>query len=172
MKNVYRKLLAFQKNSPKITKNCTANIGNRQYKYADLNSILEAINPALNSLGLVISQAIDGENLKTTIADVESGESIESNFPLIFVGMTFHQIGSSISYARRYAIVSLVGLTADDDDDAVSTVSAKIPDSYVKRKEESCNVCGEELRLSKNGKPYCHSCWQLKRNQFSTNGIH
>lgn len=164
MKSIVRKLLAFQKNPPHISKKCVANMGNRSYKYADLAGVLDAITPALNALGLVLTQSIDGEFLKTSIIDAESGESIESNFPINFQSMTWHQIGSAVSYSRRYAILALTGMTADDDDDATSISNEKAKADQ----HELCHVCGDEMRLSKSGSVYCYRCWTHKRNGYAS----
>ncbi len=182
--SVFRKLLAFQKNAPTIHKTSTANISGRQYKYADLPSVLDAVRPVLSQCGLVLTQAIDGQNLITRIADVETGETLESSFPLEFHGLTWHAIGSAISYARRYALLSLLGLTADDDDDAASAMQPERntatnghnghtnghhkPESLPAW--EVCEVCSGRLRPSRSGGTYCHSCWSSRTNRNGHNG--
>jgi hypothetical protein len=183
--SVFRKLLAFQKNAPAIHKNCTASINGRQYKYADLPSVLDAVRPVLSQCGLVLTQSIDGLSLKTAIIDAETGESIDSAFPLEFHGLTWHAIGSAVSYARRYAILSLCGLCADDDDDAASAMQPERntatnghtnghhkPDSL--SAWELCETCGDRMRPSKNGGIYCHTCWttsRTNRNGHAMNGV-
>jgi hypothetical protein len=159
MQNLYRKMLSFQKNAPKIHKNCTANIGNRQYRYADLSSILDVVLPALNSIGILLTQSFEGMNLVTKVTDSETGETFE--------GQTWHGIGSAISYARRYSIITLIGVGVDDDDDAHSTINQP---RETKQHRDLCEVCGDEKRLSQTGKTYCHTCWQLKRNGYA-NGV-
>jgi hypothetical protein len=123
--------------------------------------------PALNSLGIVLTQTFDGMNLVTKVTDSETGEIIESSFPLNFEGQTWHGIGSAISYARRYSIITLIGVGVDDDDDAQSTIHQP---RETKQHKDLCEVCGDEKRLSQTGKPYCHTCWQLKRNGYA-NGV-
>ena len=86
-------------------------------KYADLPTILDAIEVEAAKCGLVItSQLIAGDAivLTTTLAHKDSEETIVSTFPVF--GSKPQEIGSSISYARRYNIQSLLNLAAEDDD--------------------------------------------------------
>lgn len=164
--SIYRKLQSFQDAAPTVHKNCTANMNGRQYRYADLNSVLDAIKPALKVAKLVMIQTIDDQTLVTKLVDSESNESIESRFPLEFHGLSWHGIGSALSYARRYSILSLLGLAPDDDDDAIST----LPDrsSQAIQTIGDCIHCGEPMSIGpKTGKPYCKPCFLAKRNGYA-----
>lgn len=87
-------------------------------KYADLPTILDAIEVKAATHGLVITSAskLIGESwvLETTLEHKESDESKVSLFPIH--GTKPQEFGSSITYARRYNIQSLLNLAADDDD--------------------------------------------------------
>lgn len=86
-------------------------------RYADLVTILEAVEKEAAECGLVIvSQLSCGEQsvLSTTLSHKDSDECYVSSFPVF--GTKPQEIGSSISYARRYNIQSLLNLAADDDD--------------------------------------------------------
>ena len=89
-------------------------------KYADLNSIREAVLPILNSNGISVLQPtvnIDGKNFVKTILLHESGEMLESFTEILFSKINDAQAqGSGISYARRYGLQSFVCVGADDDD--------------------------------------------------------
>lgn len=89
-------------------------------KYADLNSIREAVIPVLNSNGISVLQPIvhtDGKNFVKTILLHESGELMESLTEIVYNKINDAQAqGSGISYARRYALQSFVCVGADDDD--------------------------------------------------------
>lgn len=110
---IYAKLLKFQEANVSIPKNKE----NPHFKsrYADLSSIIEKINPELTKAGLVISHSIKEGNVITSVIDSESGESVTAEFPLF--GSKAQEYGSSITYARRYNIGSLLNLNIDDDDD-------------------------------------------------------
>ena len=89
-------------------------------RYADLNSIREAVIPTLNENGITVLQPIvhvDGKNFVKTILLHESGELLESLTEIIYNKVNDAQAqGSGISYARRYALQSFVCVGADDDD--------------------------------------------------------
>jgi len=87
-------------------------------KYADLATICDAVEEDMASFGLFISSCttLIGETLytRTTILHKDSDESMESIFPVF--GNKPQEVGSSITYARRYNIQSLLNLAAEDDD--------------------------------------------------------
>lgn len=89
-------------------------------KYADLNSIREAGLPALNANGITAIQptcVIDGVSYVETILLHESGEYISSLSPIISASINDPQKhGSGLSYARRYALQSILNIGAEDDD--------------------------------------------------------
>jgi hypothetical protein len=166
--SLYGRLLKFQAAAPAIHKNCSASLGgNRSYKYADLSSCLEAIRPVLSQCGLVMTQTLGAGTLTTAIIDAATGERLESCFPLPLDGLNWHGVGSAISYARRYAVLALLGLTADDDDDAASTLPDRSRAAAATLAEE-CPDCGGEMKIGpKTGTPYCKACWSAKRNGYA-----
>lgn len=119
MKNIYKAIAEFQQEVPVILKD-TDGYG---YKYADLPAIFEAINPLMKKNGLGFYQTVEGTQIKTVVFHVESGEAIESNTDIpqgvSLKGMNdFQVLGSAITYIRRYALSSLLGLVTDKDTDA------------------------------------------------------
>ncbi|NBX20707.1 MAG: hypothetical protein EBR58_04690 [Betaproteobacteria bacterium] len=122
MKHLFKSLAAFQQEVPVIHKG-TQGFG---YSYADLPAIFEKINPLLAKHGLGFTQLLnskDGENyLVTLVFHIESGENIESQIILPQVtlkGMNDYQsFGSGVTYFRRYALSSALGLVTDKDTDA------------------------------------------------------
>lgn len=122
MKHLFKSLAAFQQEVPVIHKG-TQGFG---YSYADLPAIFEKINPILAKHGLGFTQLLnskDGSNyIVTVIFHVETGESIESQtiIPQVTLkGMNDYQsFGSGVTYFRRYALSSALGLVTDKDTDA------------------------------------------------------
>lgn len=109
-------------------------------KYADLNAIREACLPILNENGVSVLQPtcmIDGASFVETILLHESGEYISSITPILSVSANDPQKhGSGLSYARRYALQSIINIGADDDDgqEAVKPVTVKAaPPQEVKK---------------------------------------
>jgi len=109
----------FQEECPAINKGAKG----YGYKYADLPSIMEVINPLLKKHKLVISQPLDGRSIMTKLVHIPTGEiefsQIEIPKGVSLKGMNQFQVdGSAITYYRRYALSSLLGIVTDDDTDA------------------------------------------------------
>jgi hypothetical protein len=89
-------------------------------KYADLNSVREAVLPAFNKHGISVLQPTifcDGKKFVQTILIHESGEYFSGVTEILSVKETDAQAqGSGISYARRYGLQALANIGADDDD--------------------------------------------------------
>jgi hypothetical protein len=86
-----------------------------------LPQILEVINPLLKKHGLGFTQLLTEGGLKTVVFHV-SGEFIEGVCPIpttTLKGMNDYQsFGSGITYYRRYALSSALGIVTDKDTDA------------------------------------------------------
>ena len=102
-------------------KDARAETGQFGYSYATLDAITQAIRPILAKHGLSVMQdvqIVEGRLAVTTTLLHASGQTISFG-PLIgTTGTTWQQVGSGISYARRYQLLSALGLAAGDDDDA------------------------------------------------------
>jgi hypothetical protein len=98
-------------------------------KYADLGAVWDACRETLTANELAVFQTMDVLHvaqrdgatviqpvLNTILAHV-SGESIESTTPIVMKDRDNpQQMGSAITYARRYALMAILGIVADDDD--------------------------------------------------------
>jgi hypothetical protein len=144
MKHLFKSLAEFQQEVPTIHK-ATQGYG---YTYADLPKIFEVINPILKKYGLGFTQLINGEQLVTIVFHVESGETIESITAIPqgvqLKGMNdFQVLGSAITYLRRYALSSILGIVSDKDLDAGGEqIKTEI-------KNESKKVAIDDKRLAK-----------------------
>jgi hypothetical protein len=119
MKNLFKALSEFQNEVPIIHKG-TQGYG---YSYSDLPTIFPVINPLLKKHGLGFTQLGQGTSLKTLIFHIESGETIESIFDIpqgvqLSKMNDFQVLGSAITYMRRYALSSALGIITDKDTDA------------------------------------------------------
>src|SRR6516225_7484498 len=87
--------------------------GARLFRYAPLSSGLETVQTT------AIDQAAGVVNLTTVLAH-SSGEWIASDWPVCPVAETErpHRMGAALTYARRYALFTLVGIAGEDDLDA------------------------------------------------------
>ncbi len=89
-------------------------------KYADLPDIWKAIRPGLANNGLSVIQGgrvVNGEAVLVTTVMHVSGEWIEGEYPIVSKDKTPQGLGSGNTYARRYALSGMLGLTTDQDDD-------------------------------------------------------
>jgi len=110
------KLLELQKALKPIKKDSK----NPHFKntYFDINTVLEVVLPELNKLDLCLAQpiqVIDGKNVLTTLILDGETQLIESEILLPDL-QDPQKLGGAITYYRRYAIVCLLGLEAEDDD--------------------------------------------------------
>jgi len=115
-------LAAFQGEMPEIKLDSTVKVkmksgGSYTFSYATLQNIMRKVLPVLSKHGLSITQTFDGACLETTLMH-KSGQRITSTIPVDLKSGSMQEIGSRISYLRRYQISPLLGIVADADDDA------------------------------------------------------
>lgn len=83
--------------------------------YATLAAVLEAVEIPLAEQGIVIVHQLQEDGLRTAIVHCDSGEELDFHFPLT-LGANPQAIGSGLTYARRYSLLCLLSLAAEDDD--------------------------------------------------------
>jgi ERF superfamily len=97
----------------------------RSFRYAPLSSGLEIVRKTLSEQEIAVIQttAVDQAsrmlNLTTLLAH-SSGEWIASHWPVCSIAeiASPHRMGAALTYARRYALFTLVGIAGEDDLDA------------------------------------------------------
>lgn len=96
--------------------------------YADLPAILEAVKKPLQSAGLSFAQFPVGQHGLTTILMHTSGEWMKATYEMVPVKNDPQGHGSAITYARRYALGAILGISTEEDDDgnSASTKPAQI----------------------------------------------
>lgn len=92
--------------------------------YADINAILDAVEPVLLEFNLLLIQPIENGKVFSRIYDVESGDFVESYIDLPQVNDP-QKLGGAVTYFRRYTLQSLLSLSAEDDDANNVTQSIK-----------------------------------------------
>lgn len=106
-----------------IQRNASGQVGQRSYKYANLNDTWDSIKGLLNDNGLTIIQSptsgtnITGHFFQTTIYH-DSGQWIQETMQMSLQRDDPQSIGAAITYYRRYMTTSMLGLIPDDDNDA------------------------------------------------------
>lgn len=138
-------------------------------KYADLASVMDACREPLAQNGLAVLQLLVNDDkgvAVTTRLMHASGESVESTCWLPVVQKTPQGYGSAISYARRYSLSALVGVTAEDDDgNAASGAGKTPPPAGVDKLTKAAN--GEADPVMKNGPANGKKLSQLTDDEVS-----
>lgn len=143
-------LVKFQAEVGAVVKRSEADAGKYVYHYADLATVHAAIRPALHTAGLAVVQTFvpaqepggpDWQKLQhfcrlRTQLMHRSGQWIASEIPIVAPWGDPRALGSAITYVRRYALLAILSLAAEDDDgleveQARSTAQARRPASAV-----------------------------------------
>lgn len=134
-------------------------------KYADLSSVWEACRDPLTKNSLSIVQLVDGINdkgfivLKTMLMH-SSGQWIKSYIAMKPADDKPQTYGSTLTYARRYALSAMVGVIQDDDDGNEGSGLKKKGNSVSSKKEVDSEK--EEAKPKNNGQPtsefHCTQC--------------
>lgn len=123
-------LAAFQAEIPTVRKGNTADVksdrGSYSYSYADLSDITEKAMPLLGKHGLSFTAK------PTFVADLgfvlvyelrhDSGDFDGGTYPLPNPSTPAQQMGSAITYARRYTLCSVTGIAPGGDDDDAGAI--------------------------------------------------
>lgn len=128
--NIAAALAAFQAKIPTVTKTKQATIatdkGRYSYTYAGLPDVTATVLPRLTECDLSFTACPtrndDGSYSLVGVLLHTSGEWMTGALPLH--GRTPQELGSSITYARRYLLGSMTGIVTDDDDDAQAAQGA------------------------------------------------
>lgn len=126
-------LVAIQAELPKVPKSNTATIPGKNggagysYKYADLGDVTDAALPLLTSHGVAFTccpriTPSGSYELVGYLVHV-SGEQMEGALPLF--GRQAQELGSAITYGRRYLLGTMTGLVTDEDEDGSIAAAAK-----------------------------------------------
>ena len=111
--SIYDKLYKVQKEVGSISKNKQ----NKFYKskYFNIDELIEQLTPILQKHNLLLLQPIQDDKQYSIIHDIDDGDSVESSLSLP-INLDAQKIGGAITYYRRYTLVALLGLQAEDDD--------------------------------------------------------
>jgi ERF superfamily len=116
----------------------------RSFRYAPLSSGLEIVRKTLSQheIATVQTTSIDETagivRLSTVLAHA-SGEWIASDWPVCAISETAapHRMGTALTYARRYALFTLVGIAGEDDLDAPDLTTPTAPTPKVDKPAEN-----------------------------------
>lgn len=94
--------------------------GEYSFKYADLSECKAAARKALSENGLSVTQLVEDDYSVNTMLLHSSGQWISSRLrmPVNTNVADAQTIGAAITYSKRYAFCAILGIVADDDNDA------------------------------------------------------
>jgi hypothetical protein len=160
--NIYKKLLAAQKEIKGLGKDATSGTGNFGYKYVTGAKVLEAIKPILNEQGLILKQEIvkvENERIdyntkngsksemlykvwqKFTWIDTDTGDKDENEFFSAGQNDWEKGLGSALTYAERYFLLKYFHIATDEDDIDNSERKAKEEEQDKKAASKKMDVC-------------------------------
>ena len=150
-------LVKFHKTVPAINKTASAQYG----KFADLETVLSTVTPHLIKNGLVISQVFEPSEglepiLVTKLLHI-SGAELVSRLPMV-IGKgrnALHDFGGSCTYLKRYALLAMLGLTADMDMDGDFADDQPAAKATAKPAAKVESVSNSDQPLSENDRNLC-----------------
>lgn len=113
MQKLYTKLFAIQSKNISVTKDWLN--PHFKSKYMTLDNIIETLQPFLAETKLLVTHFIENGTLTTRVVDIESGETLDSHFPMNATDP--QKSGSEVTYWKRYNLVAIFSICADEDDD-------------------------------------------------------
>jgi hypothetical protein len=156
-----------------IIKDRTANVksdkGSYSYNYADLATVLDAVTMALSEHGIVLLQRTLWDAERTTLTlDTRlchaSGQWYGGSYPLPSSVARPQELGSALTYGKRYSATTILGIASEEDDDGNKAEGheAEITTRGPKEKHPDCENCdvNDRVILSKfpGKKYYCLAC--------------
>lgn len=123
--NLAQKFMRVLNEVPNFSTDETATAGKRTYKYLNLATLLKNIKPIFEKHGIAFSQKVtfdgtgDGRQTLGTVETIifdENEQQTVCEYPFFVTGDP-QQVGSAITYARRYSLTTILGIFPDKDDD-------------------------------------------------------
>ena len=117
---LFKALAEARKHFQPLTTDAKADVSTKEgkflysFKYSPLDVVLDALAPGLQAAGLALLQPFDGDVLYTIVAFEGSSLTVETPLPN---WDTPQQLGSLLTYLRRYQIKGLFGVADSEDDD-------------------------------------------------------
>ena len=102
-------------------------------RYASLAALQKAPLPALTRHGIAHTSrtVIDGDTITVKTYLIHNGVAfVKASWPVGKTSTPPQQLGSALTYARRYTLQSILGVAADDDDDGNAAQTANAADPF------------------------------------------
>lgn len=147
--NISAALVAALADLTVVEKGRTADTGKYKYAYADIADVVKVTRPVLAQHGLVALTPVHdhADHLACTVTLLHtSGERLDFGpFPFPH-GRDAQATGSMVTYMRRYALISALGMAAGDDDDGATAVAKEhAARSQQRQQEEDGPISAENV---------------------------
>lgn len=136
-------------------------------KYADINIILDIVKPILNDEGILVMQPLSNVDGKPALTTILMRGSERFEYTTVFPDLPqpkegkksnpAQEMGSTITYYRRYALISILGLEAIDTDGNDSSQSSAPKKEQQKAQQTdgavevpNCSICGQPMKPQKS----------------------
>jgi hypothetical protein len=162
-------LAELQTKLPHVTKGEKANAGSYEYSYAGLGRVSKDLLPVMGALGLSFSCKptinADGKFVLAYKLRHAGGEEDAGEWPL--PSGSPQQIGSALTYGRRYTLLAITGLAPDGDDDdgkaaADTRVGSYEPESTPEQ-EDRADTFAEEIAAAEDADKITEIGGRVKR---------
>jgi hypothetical protein len=161
-------LVKFQKEMPAIERSKTVSVGDKfSFDYAPLDQIVEKATPILTKNGLCVSQLVGENGAVTTVLLHESGQYLGETVTIHPTSDRPQDLGSAITYAKRYSYASILGIVAEDDDDANRASGNKFTYPERGRREEE-----EKPWLNEGTPEWEKTVAKLRSGQVNTDTVY
>lgn len=152
-KNIDEVILAIQAERPVLAKDKKGQVGNQKTKYADLVQVNEVVLSRLNALQTIWTCRPHLESgafgLHYSLKHVPSGTEEAGVWPLK-LSENPQQLGSAVTYGRRYALLAVTGIVSDDEDDDGNAASGQ---RYAQRAAPATRQAPREAQSAGQGQP-------------------
>lgn len=118
-------LFEARKEYPSIAKTREGQAGNRKFKYAPMEDILDIIGPVLEKHMLLVTQPVQGHSVITRVEHIPSGEWREAVMPVNEEHANMQSYGIELTYRKRYAIQGVLGIITEEDTDGAGSQKRK-----------------------------------------------
>ena len=139
--------------------------GEYRFWYSTLDCVMDMARPILAKHGLSVTQpptVRDGAVIVLTKLMHSSGQFQEEEIAVTPESFGPQQIGSAVTYMKRYAYCGMLGIASDEDDDGNAASGHQIQESRTKQPKPDCPACGKPDHVYEDRQKGGFFCWKSK----------
>lgn len=136
-------------------------------KYSDLGSVMEACKDAFNNHGITVLQPVETDETITYVRTIllhDSGEYISSSMKVSCKNPDNPQeMGSAITYAKRYSLQAIAFIPSEDDDGEAATKPSR---AVIEPIKDTSTPVTTDLKCSNCSKPVVEKVGSYSKSKF------